>query len=145
MDWKTRLAEFLTSKQWEPLKWGKHDCCLFVCDCLKEITGDDPGHWFRGKYRSESGAYKLLTKYSKLKRKDNALLRTVEMICKEFGYEKIEIPLRQNGDVCIVKTEAGLSLAICFNGQAVVTAPESLLYLPEEFIVHAWHVHTKKD
>lgn len=43
--------------------WGRDDCCLWVCDLVREATGVDLAQPLRG-YRSEFGAARRLKAYA---------------------------------------------------------------------------------
>jgi len=45
--WESKLDKFVESRHNTRFEWGKHDCCLFACDAVKEITGEDPAYAFR--------------------------------------------------------------------------------------------------
>ncbi len=59
-DWEKRLAAWLAAVEQRPYQWGSHDCALFGCGALEALTGGDYGQPWRGKYRSEAGAAKML-------------------------------------------------------------------------------------
>ena len=65
--WELELAEYLTSFDSKPFKWGECDCVTFIADavvllCGKDVMGkkfyEDP-ETARGAYSTKSGAYKL--------------------------------------------------------------------------------------
>ena len=58
------LADFFTDRINTPLVWGESDCCLFVADALKSISGVDIAAWFRKRYASRSKAFKLLRQFA---------------------------------------------------------------------------------
>lgn len=71
-DWEERLRVYLDRIEEEPFAWGKHDCALFVADCIKSQTGIDPAEQFRGKYDTARGAALALREYGA-----GTLLKTV--------------------------------------------------------------------
>ena len=40
-DWQPRLQALIQARLAAPFAWGEHDCCLFVCDAVQAITGQD--------------------------------------------------------------------------------------------------------
>ena len=72
-DWEDRLRTYLDRVEWEPFKWGSHDCALFAADCVKAQTGIDPGEHFRGTYTDARGARQALRDYGA-----GTLLKTVK-------------------------------------------------------------------
>jgi len=47
-------------------KYGKLDCCLFVLNVVRDLTGTDYAAQWRGKYNSELGALRIVQKYGSL-------------------------------------------------------------------------------
>ncbi len=99
--WETRLDEFINSKSNKRFGWGEHDCALFACDAIKEITSIDIAYWFRGKYRNKFTAYELLKEFG-----GGGLLETFEKLSKEFDMPEIDMPFAGRGDLvmCNVPT-----------------------------------------
>jgi hypothetical protein len=99
--WETRLDEFITSRSNKRFGWGEHDCALFSCDAIKEITSIDIAYWFRGKYRNKFTAYELLKEFG-----GGGLLETFEKLSKEFDMPEIDMPFAGRGDLvmCNVPT-----------------------------------------
>lgn len=56
------LFEALEKFRHAEFSYGTADCCLFVADVLLLTTGHDYARPWRGKYRSESGALRLVAK-----------------------------------------------------------------------------------
>ena len=59
-DWASRLEVFLHEQRERKFKYGEFDCCLFVCDAIRVMTGQDPGGRFRGRYGSRRQAELLV-------------------------------------------------------------------------------------
>lgn len=60
-DWAERLAEEIKAARSRPFVWGEHDCMLFVSDCVKAMTDEDPASDLRGKYDTEFGALRIIS------------------------------------------------------------------------------------
>lgn len=58
--WRSRLAETIEARRRLPHAWGRNDCALFAADCIAAMTGTDPAASMRGRYRSASGAARML-------------------------------------------------------------------------------------
>lgn len=63
-DWESKLDGLLSERNESDFTWGKHDCCLFVCDAVLAISNVDIAQWFRGKYSDSNKAYSLLKDYA---------------------------------------------------------------------------------
>jgi len=46
--------------------WGEMDCCLFVADVIRDMTGHDYAASWRGRYGSETGALRMIAEYGSL-------------------------------------------------------------------------------
>lgn len=55
-DWPERLSQILSTANAAGFQWGTLDCALSVCNCIRAMTGEDPGADYRGKYSDEAGA-----------------------------------------------------------------------------------------
>src|SRR4051812_23750010 len=59
-DWRTRLSQHIEAERLRPFSWGEHDCCLWVGDCIRAMTGEDPAAEYRGTYDSAVGAIRRM-------------------------------------------------------------------------------------
>jgi hypothetical protein len=100
-DWEDRLRTYLDRVNDEPFRWGRHDCALFAADCIRAMTGFDPGEAFRGRYDTKTGAAEALREFGA-----GTLLRTV---VSWLGKSK-SIHLAQRGDIVM---NADLACGIC--------------------------------
>jgi hypothetical protein len=57
------LNQYLSDIDGKPFVWGNHDCCLFVANYLKMITGVDYAAEYRGKYTTAVGAARALKRH----------------------------------------------------------------------------------
>lgn len=120
-DWVERLDRFIRESHTKPFKWGSFDCCLFSCDAVRAMTDVDLAADFRGKYRSKTGAAKLMKKF-----------KGVEGIAWKVAAEHslIEVPAltAQRGDVVLLDTDLGPALGVVsLDGRfAWFAAPEGL-------------------
>ena len=129
-DWPIRLDEVVKEKEQVPFKWGTHDCCLFAADVVATITGIDAAERFRGKYKTEKGAYRILKKLTGYTELDKALREV--MAWYDF---KPKAPMKaQRGDFVVIYTELGPTLAVVGpSGLIVAAGPEGVVrtYLTE--------------
>lgn len=47
-------------------RYGKLDCCLFVADVIKQLTGKDFAEPWRGKYTTEAGARRMIAEHGNM-------------------------------------------------------------------------------
>lgn len=59
-DWDRSLRDYIARAATEPFAWGEHDCALWVSSFCDEVTGSDFASEWRGKYKTEAGAAKLM-------------------------------------------------------------------------------------
>ena len=94
--WEALLTAFIQSRSSTKFEWGKHDCCLFACDGIKAITGEDSAYMFRGKYKDKTEAYNLLKDFS-----GSGLEETAERLAKEFKLDEVAMSFAGRGDVVL--------------------------------------------
>ena len=94
--WEIRLDDFIKSRQNQKFQWGVHDCCLFACDAIREITGEDIAYYFRGKYKTKDEAYLMLLAFS-----GGGLNETTKKIMEQFSMDKIEQGFAGRGDMVL--------------------------------------------
>lgn len=100
------LLEFVDSRKDTAFKWGTNDCCLFTADAVIAMGGPDLAAKVRGKYSTEIGAKRVLSKMFKngLKGALSGILPTVE---KDFA---------QRGDIVLFESELGPTFGIYWIG-----------------------------
>ncbi len=139
--WEKKLEELIRERSNSPFNYGSIDCCLFACDAVEAITGRDPGEWFRGKYKSQKEAYRLLKEFA-----DGEILETAEKITSALGMPEIHPNFAQRGDVVYCKIETlrlGLNYTLgilSINGQIAVPGKNGLEFYPLERGIKAWKV-----
>ena len=121
-----QLADFLEQRKDMPFEWGKHDCCLFVCDWVERVIGIDIAVDFRGQYKTEKGAFKLLFKRG---------LNDVESIFNARLNPEIPRYYARRGDLALVKHNGELVGGIIQINTVVCVGEDALIYLPIEDVV----------
>lgn len=147
MDFKTYLAEYLAKCQKRKFRWGKFDCCTFACKFVELTTGHELDAFFKGEYKDEETAYKLLKKRVNSKAKNtpkNVLLRVVTKEAKACGFQEVEHKRYQSGDFCIVESEQGEAMGLICNGKVWCSAPKGLVTLPIKLVKKAWRTKCHK-
>jgi hypothetical protein len=94
--WEIKLDDFIKSRQNQKFGWGVHDCALFACDTIREITGEDIAHYFRGQYKTKDEAYLMLMAFS-----GGGLEETAEKTAKTFGMAEIKSEFAGRGDMVL--------------------------------------------
>lgn len=100
-DWTTRLHDVIKAAHGRPFSWGKFDCCLFAADCTLAVCGIDPAVEYRGKYKTEAGAKRLLKK----------IHGSLEAAW-DVSFVRIPPAFIQRGDVALYVGEQGRSVAV---------------------------------
>ena len=141
-DWEERLTMFLVGRDASPLVWGKSDCCLFSCDAVRAMTGADPAHFFRGKYDSLKGAYKILKRFA-----GGGIEDACDKIAMEMGYKQISVSDVVRGDLVLLETEnvdpdeQGLTMAIIAGpNTAAAQGKEGIVYIENPDLHYAWRI-----
>lgn len=138
-DRNSKLAAFVEQRAKEPFEWGKNDCCLFVCDAILAMTGEDIApRVFRGGYNDALGGYRLIKQYTR----GGGVEQIAEQLAAENGLVEIAPPFMQRGDPVLYRDEeAGDALGICVGIKiAIVHRDTGLIYKPAHTAVRAWRV-----
>lgn len=94
--WEIKLDDFIKSRQNQKFQWGIQDCCLFACDAIREITGEDIADHFRGQYKTKDQAYLMLYAFS-----GGGLDEATKKIMEQFGMPEIKREFAGRGDVAL--------------------------------------------
>lgn len=101
-DWEIRLRQFLEEKQSLPFAWGSHDCMMFAGGVVAAMTGLDLTAHFRGRYKTQAGAGRVLQTFAR-----GGVPEAAAKLALEHGIPEWSSPLQaQRGDVVLVLTPA---------------------------------------
>lgn len=104
-NWALNLAKYLKANSNTAFEWGVYDCCLFVADCCEIVCGVDPAESYRGKYKTELGAKRLIKKNH----------GTLEDAFDSY-FKRRELSHVQRGDICTFTNDEGKAAAVYFAG-----------------------------
>lgn len=129
-NWPRKLSEILQEKAAASFVWGENDCCLFVADCVKAITGVDYADEWRGLYQDEAGANTFVGFHGGL----------VGLLDYAIGKDCRVMPnCASRGDVVIaggaagVVDDTGRRVALYVDGRGLARSPISS-------VTHAWRI-----
>lgn len=129
------LPEAIEKHRDATFQFGALDCCLFVADVLQDVHGVDHAAPWRGKYRTATGALRLVKKHGGV----------AGIASEAFG--KMHPPLlARRGDPVLIGPpyveQDGIDAALgIFDGHGVIyLADRGLARAPLNAILGAWHV-----
>lgn len=125
-DWQVRLQALVQSRLAAPFEWGKHDCCLFVCDAIEAITGHDPAADLRG-YSTEREAARILREHG-----------GVLGLAEARAGAAVPVLAAQVGDVGLLPLGGRDTLALCGGAHWLAPGPHGLITLPLDAASDAW-------
>lgn len=131
-DWPVQLHQTI-AKHDKLFNWGTSDCMQLCMDVAEAITGTHPYPDTKGKYKTRSGAMKVL--------KSKGFENIIEALAAK--YKVIPSSLAQRGDIGIVSMPDGtISSCVCEGVNFVGKGPESegLVRFPRSFVVQAFRV-----
>lgn len=137
-DWHVRLLSFLRAHAHDHFVYGSWDCCLFVCDAIREMTGVDPAEGFRDNYQSRSEAYRLIKEVSGA----SSVQAIVASITAKLQMPEIPVRRAQGGDVVLIERARDFSLGlISLNwSEIIVCKARGLQGISLNHAVRAWRV-----
>ena len=130
-DWRARLHKEVERWRRRPYRLGRADCALFVADCIRAMTGDDPAAAFRGRYGTVEEAKVLLAQAGNLL-----------AVARSYAQE---VPVGQAvfGDIAVLKSEDQFEhLFGLVNGETVLVlhASGGLGAVPRSMMMAAFRV-----
>lgn len=136
-DWTVRLDAYLAWIGEESFSYGTHDCALFVCNVVRELTGTDLAKKYRRKYHTKAGAYAALKKFA-----GGGLEAIAVKIATEHDMQEVPVRMAQRGDIVLLEATEGPTLAVvCLDGTHVTApGPTGLVRWPVEKGRRAWRV-----
>lgn len=130
--WDIELFSLIKSRRNTPFEWGKHDCTLFVADCILAMTGVDPAKEYRN-YSTEQGAMLIVGKFGSLEKLVDSML------------SRVDVKLAQRGDVVMIESLPGVTgkaaLGICLGQSIVAASPSGIKTRDMSDAIHAWGVN----
>lgn len=112
--------------------WGKSDCALALADIDLAVQGVDPARDYRGHYRSERGAHRVLGR--------PGLLGNWTKVARRLGWRRIAATAAQDGDRAVAATPAGVSTVIRYRGKWFGRIDRGNLMVADSKIIRAWAV-----
>lgn len=102
-DWQTNLSRLIEDKRAEPFAFPTWNCLMWAFAGIEAVTGRDLGLPYRGKYKDERSAAKLLRKVDQVK-------TSQELLEKHLG-EARAVAFARPGDIVLVNpADTGLEL-----------------------------------
>lgn len=139
--WQELLHNYFVRRHNEPFKWGSMDCCLFACDAVRELTGIDLAHDFRGRYDSALTAVREMKRFTGDATAQDDLVEAVAVkVTAQFGLREVPLLMAQRGDVVLLQSPNGKSLGILGLGGTRVHAsgPDGVISVPLKECLRAW-------
>lgn len=121
-DWQLRLGQLIESSRELAFEWGKFDCALHVCNCVRAMTGVDPGAPYRGTYSDEAGAQAIF---------GSDLAAFAGGIAAGLGCAEVSATFARRGDIVWIDndTEYGALGIVSLDGRFASCASEQGLAL----------------
>jgi hypothetical protein len=137
-DWPALLDAFLQANRYCKFSYGRADCCLFVCDAIRVMTGTDPAAPFRGKYDSLKGALREMKGYCG----SASVASVAELVASRNGMPEISPRRAGRGDAALLDGPLGCSLGVvALNGREIVVCGHAdLEAIPLARAIRAWRV-----
>ncbi len=138
-NWVSKLQSVIESAEDKDFCWEHHNCCTFTSDCVMAMTGIDPMNEFRGRFKTQRGAFNLLTKVSGGK----TLIDSVNYFAAIYKLNKIPPSFAGRGDIVVVLVDSVQIMSIVdLSGRfALAICPShGLVKVPVETAIRAWRL-----
>lgn len=128
-DWHARLIELIQARREEPFAWGSNDCCMWAADAVKVMTGRDPAEDLRGRYRSASGAARVLARLGGIASAGARCGEEVPRLCAQVG------------DIGLVSSDGTReALAVCIGEHWLAVVKNGLGLIDLDRVLKTWRV-----
>ncbi len=97
IDWAEKLAAFFAAQRGETFAYGLNDCCLFVANGIKAMTGADLMADYRDRYASEEDIRKIVEE-----EKSACLTALIRRRLREAGLRLKEKTFAGRGDIALL-------------------------------------------
>ncbi|MGN5115646.1 DUF6950 family protein [Aeromonas sp. 55A] len=128
-DWQLRIIQTIQAASERPFCWGENDCCLLVADVCLAACDKDPAAEYRGRYRTEIGAKRVLAKtHGDIPAALDAL------------FARIPVAMAQRGDALVFDGPQGQTAAVMWAGQVWAMTEQGARPIPDAVPLFAWRV-----
>ena len=137
-DWQSAFDEFLIANSARPFVWGQWDCCLFVADAIRAITGEDLARDLRARYSSLREARWIL----RARFGSASIERSVAKLFALAGLPEVSPRFAHRGDPVIARGGSDFQIGVVgLNGSIVINSEtQGLIEIPRTLAVRAWHI-----
>lgn len=127
-DWPERLHRMIESAGELSFEWGKFDCALHVCNCIRALVDVDPAIEYRGKYSDEAGAAQIY---------GESFEQFIAKSCASLGFTEVPVTFARRGDVVFIDnaTPQGAIGVVSSDGRFASCASEKGLV---QVRIHRW-------
>lgn len=131
-DWDKRLSRLVSSIKDAPGVWGESDCLLTAAACIEAVTGQDIMAPWRGRYKTEAGAARLMRK--------EGCENVEDVLGKFFGLPAVGTLLAQRGDVGVVEQDGVLCAGFVCDRGFLCRTETARIFLPQTAMKTAFRV-----
>jgi len=125
--WESLLAEHIRLAYHRPFKWGENDCAIWSSEWVEKATGEPYNAIWKGKYKTEAGAARLMKKRG---------FESVEAIA-DAHLTIIPVQFARRGDLVLHPQGA---LGIVAGSKSVFLTAERVETMPTLDCLKAWTV-----
>jgi hypothetical protein len=133
-DWPERLHRIIESAAELSFEWGRFDCALHVCNCIRALIDVDPAADYRGKYSDAAGAAKIY---------GESFEQFIAATCAKLNFEEVPVTFARRGDVVFLDNDSpqGAIGVVSTDGRfASCASDKGLVLLPIQRWKRAWKV-----
>lgn len=128
-DWTQRLTAAIQAASARPFSWAEHSCCHFVGDCCLAVCGVDPAEDYRGRFTTERGAYRVLS------RGHGSIAAVLDAY-----FERVSPSCTQRGDVVQFEGDTGETVGVIWAGAIWSAGPGGVGRVVSAVPHTAWRV-----
>jgi len=128
-DWQTRIIDTIKAASERPFCWGQNDCCLLVADVCLAACDKDPAAAYRGRYRTELGAKRVLAKTH------GSIAGALDAL-----FARVPVAMAQRGDALVFDGPQGQTAGVMWAGRVWAMTELGARPIPDAVPLIAWRV-----
>lgn len=113
-----------------PFRWGKDDCLIALADIYRSVIGIDLAAAYRGRYRSEKGAARVLGR--------RGVPGALAGAARRMGYVSVPQARAKTGGLGMAATPGGPTGVIRYREFWIGRADGGVRSFPADQIIRAW-------
>lgn len=134
-DWEERLTAVLSHSFERKFQYGDFDCCLFACECIEAVTGEDLSLGLRGTYGDSIGAALAMRRAF-----GGGVPEIASGVAMRSDVPEIVPIFASMGDIVLAYGNEGPALGVCLGELVAIPDAVGLAMVGMTECIRAWRI-----